>query len=91
MGPCLTFHLAGGPGGMGHMLDHFGPALEQPWTRLQAPPLTQELRDRMVEGCAAEAAGRGVADLVRERDAALVAILKALGADAQGIEQTVDR
>jgi carnitine 3-dehydrogenase len=80
MGPCLTFHLAGGPGGMGHMLDHFGPALEQPWTRLQAPPLTQELRDRMVEGCAAEAAGRGVADLVRERDAALVAILKALGA-----------
>ena len=25
MGPMLTFHLAGGPGGMGHMLDHFGP------------------------------------------------------------------
>jgi carnitine 3-dehydrogenase len=80
MGPCLTFHLAGGPGGMAHMLDHFGPALEEPWTRLQAPPLTRELRDRMVEGCAAEAAGRSIADLVRERDAKLVAILKALGA-----------
>jgi carnitine 3-dehydrogenase len=80
MGPCLTFHLAGGPGGMAHMLDHFGPALEEPWTRLQAPPLTPELRDRMVEGCAAEAAGRSIADLVRERDAKLVAILKALGA-----------
>jgi carnitine 3-dehydrogenase len=79
MGPCLTFHLAGGPGGMAHMLDHFGPALEEPWTRLKAPPLTRELRDRMVEGCAAEAAGRSVADLVRERDAKLVAILKALG------------
>src|ERR1700689_4431234 len=26
MGPCLTFHLAGGGGGMGHMLDHFGAA-----------------------------------------------------------------
>ncbi|MDN5930201.1 MAG: 3-hydroxyacyl-CoA dehydrogenase family protein, partial [Pseudonocardia sp.] len=24
-GPCLTFHLAGGQGGMAHMLDHFGP------------------------------------------------------------------
>ena len=24
-GPMLTFHLAGGPGGMAHMLDHFGP------------------------------------------------------------------
>jgi carnitine 3-dehydrogenase len=79
MGPCLTFHLAGGPGGMAHMLDHFGPALDEPWTRLKAPPLTRELRDRMVEGCAAEAAGRSIADLVRERDAKLVAILKALG------------
>jgi carnitine 3-dehydrogenase len=78
MGPCLTFHLAGGAGGMAHMLDHFGPALEEPWTRLQAPPLTAELRDRMVEGCAREAAGRTIADLVRERDARLVAILKAL-------------
>jgi carnitine 3-dehydrogenase len=80
MGPCLTFHLAGGAGGMAHMLDHFGPALEEPWTRLAAPPLTAELRDRMVEGCRAEAAGRTIADLVRERDAKLVAILKALAA-----------
>jgi carnitine 3-dehydrogenase len=80
MGPCLTFHLAGGAGGMAHMLDHFGPALEEPWTRHAAPPLTAELRDRMVDGCAAEAAGRTIADLVRERDAKLVAILKALAA-----------
>jgi carnitine 3-dehydrogenase len=80
MGPCLTFHLAGGPGGMAHMLDHFGPALEEPWTRLKAPPLTPELRDRMVEGCEAEAAGRTIADLVRERDMKLVAMLKALAA-----------
>jgi carnitine 3-dehydrogenase len=91
MGPCLTFHLAGGPGGMAHMLDHFGPALEEPWTRLAAPPLTRELRDRVVGGCAAEAAGRSIADLVRERDAKLVAILKALGAGAEAAEQTPDR
>jgi carnitine 3-dehydrogenase len=80
MGPCLTFHLAGGPGGMAHMLDHFGPALDEPWTRLKAPPLTPELRDRMVEGCADEAAGRSIAELIAERDRKLVAILKALGA-----------
>jgi carnitine 3-dehydrogenase len=90
MGPCLTFHLAGGPGGMAHMLDHFGPALEEPWTRLEAPPLTRELRDRMVEGCAAEAAGRSVEDLVRERDRKLVAILKALGAGAAGAQPPLD-
>ncbi len=78
MGPCLTFHLASGAGGMAAMLDHFGPCLKAPWTRLAAPPLTPELRRRMVEGCAQEAGDRSVRDLVRERDAALVAILKAL-------------
>jgi carnitine 3-dehydrogenase len=68
MGPCLTFHMAGGEGGMGHMLDHFGPALEEPWTRLKAPELTSALRDRMVEGCEKAARGRSTDDLIRERD-----------------------
>ena len=54
-GPMLTFHLAGGPGGMAHMLDHFGPSLLSPWTRLAAPDLTPELRDSVVRGCAEEA------------------------------------
>jgi len=77
MGPCLTFHLAGGDGGMAYMLDHFGPALEAPWTRLAAPPLTDALRERLVTGCDDESAGQPVADLVRRRDAQLVALLKA--------------
>jgi carnitine 3-dehydrogenase len=75
MGPMLTFHLAGGPGGMGHMLDHFGPALLEPWTRLKAPPLTTELRDRVVTGAQAEAGGRTVSELERKRDAFLVDLL----------------
>jgi carnitine 3-dehydrogenase len=78
-GPMLTFHLAGGPGGMGHMLDHFGPSLLSPWTRLEAPELTQELRDSVVAGTEEEAAGRSVADLVRERDRLLVGVLRVLG------------
>jgi carnitine 3-dehydrogenase len=75
MGPMLTFHLAGGPGGMGHMLDHFGPALLEPWTRLEAPDLTSDLRDRVVAGVEEEAAGRTVAELERTRDAFLVDLL----------------
>jgi carnitine 3-dehydrogenase len=75
MGPCLTFHLAGGQGGMGYMLDHFGAALLEPWTRLEAPELTPELRDRMVEGCMREAAGRSIAELERTRDDFLVELL----------------
>ncbi|MGC7099759.1 3-hydroxyacyl-CoA dehydrogenase NAD-binding domain-containing protein [Amycolatopsis lurida] len=75
-GPCLTFHLAGGEGGMAHMLDHFGPSLKSPWTRLDAPELTPDLRDAMVDGC--EASGSPIAELVRERDRALIAIQRAL-------------
>ena len=78
MGPILTFHLAGGPAGMAHMLDHFGPALREPWTWLKAPELTPELRQRMVDGSNREAAGRSVRDLERERDKCLIAILEAL-------------
>jgi carnitine 3-dehydrogenase len=75
MGPCLTFHLAGGAAGMSHMLDHFGAALLEPWTRLAAPALTAQLRERMVQGCEREAAGRSVAELERRRDDFLAELL----------------
>ena len=75
MGPCLTFHLAGGGGGMAHMLDHFGAALLEPWTRLPAPALTPELRERMIEGCLRQADGRSVAELERLRDGFLAELL----------------
>ena len=78
-GPMLTFHLAGGQGGMAHMLDHFGPSLNSPWTRLVAADLTPELRDEVVAGCEREAAGRTIDDLVAERDAGVIAVLRALG------------
>jgi carnitine 3-dehydrogenase len=78
-GPMMTFHLAGGQGGMAHMLDHFGPSLQSPWTRLVAAELTSELRDEVVAGCEREAAGRTIDDLVAERDRGVIAVLRALG------------
>lgn len=81
-GQCMAFHVACGEGGMATNLDQFGPALKLPWTRLQAPELTKELRDRMVDGCNSEAAGRHFEDLAAERDRAIVGILKAV-ADAR--------
>jgi carnitine 3-dehydrogenase len=75
MGPILTFHLAGGAGGMAHMLDHFGAALLEPWTRLEAPPLTEELRERLVQGCLRQARGRSVAELQMMRDEFLAGLL----------------
>ncbi len=78
LGPCMAFHVASGEGGMAHNLDHFGPALKLPWTRLEAPELTQELRNRMVEGCNRVAGAQDFATLAAERDAGLVAIARAL-------------
>ncbi|MEE8501198.1 MAG: 3-hydroxyacyl-CoA dehydrogenase NAD-binding domain-containing protein [Kiloniellales bacterium] len=78
LGPCMAFHVASGEGGMAHNLDHFGPALKLPWTRLEAPELTQELRNRMVEGCNRAAGAQDFATLAAERDAGLVAIARAL-------------
>jgi len=75
MGPMLTFHLAGGAGGMAHMLDHFGPALLEPWTRLDAPELTPRLRDLVVTGVGESVGDVTVQQLVRERDEFLADLL----------------
>ncbi|MGW3468362.1 3-hydroxyacyl-CoA dehydrogenase NAD-binding domain-containing protein [Saccharopolyspora sp. NPDC000995] len=84
LGPCLTFHLAGGEGGMAHMLDHFGPSLKSPWTRLEAPELTNELRDAMVKGCEEAADGRSIAELVADRDRAVIAVMRAINGVRNG-------
>lgn len=78
MGVNLTFHLAGGAGGMRHMLKQFGPALQLPWTRLQAPPLTPDLVTALVDGTGEQSGGRSVAELERLRDDYLIAVMRAL-------------
>jgi carnitine 3-dehydrogenase len=91
MGPCLTFHLAGGSAGMAHFLDHFGAALLEPWTRLAAPPLTPQLRRQLVEGCLREADGRPVAELERRRDeflAELIPLVDKFSGTAAAVPET---
>lgn len=84
MGQCMAFHVACGEGGMATNLDQFGPALELPWSRLAAPALTRELRDSMVDGCNAMAAGRSFEALAAERDRGIVAILEAIRTTRSG-------
>ena len=74
----MAFHVACGTGGMATNLDQFGPALKLPWTRLEAPELTKELRDRMVNGCNAVAKDQAFEDMVSQRDRQIVAVLNAL-------------
>src|ERR1700722_9970578 len=78
MGTNLIYHLAGGESVMRHMLAQFGPCLKWPWTKRDAPELTDALIDRMVEGTQAQAAGRSIRELERLRDDYLVAIQQVL-------------
>lgn len=75
MGPFMTFHLAGGEKGMRHMLEQFGPALKLPWTKLEAPELTSELKEKVIEGCETQAGNDSVADLEVKRNEFLVKLL----------------
>ena len=75
MGPFLTFHLAGGEKGMRHMLEQFGPALKLPWTKLEAPELTDDLKEKVIEGCENHAGDSSVADLEVKRNEFLVKLL----------------
>jgi len=79
MGPHLTFHLAGGVGGMTHFMPHLGvPQAKEWWPALGNPELTPELQKQIIDGVADEAAGRDIPALAAERDKCLIAILEAL-------------
>jgi len=80
MGPHLTFHLAGGSGGMAHFLEQLGPPLESWWDDLGDPQLTAGVRQALTAGVSAEAEGRDIATLAAERDRFLVDLLALKGA-----------
>ena len=79
MGPHLTFHMAGGEGGMAHFMSHIGPAMQGWMDDLGQPRLTPEVQKAIINGVTEEAAGRSMADLQRWRDRKLIEILKVSG------------
>lgn len=81
MGTFLIYRMAGGEAGMRHFLAQFGPALKLPWTKLEAPELTDELIDLVSAQSDAQAAGASIRDLELRRDDCLVAVLSALRAN----------
>ena len=84
MGPHLTFHLAGGAGGIGHFLDQFADPIESWWQDLGEPRLTQAVKEKLVSGVNSEVAGRSIEELAAERDRLLLEILTLRGAARNG-------
>jgi len=78
MGPFMTYHLAGGEGGMAHFLSQFDPELELPWTDLGFPKWSDELEQKLISGCETQAAGKNYRQWEEKRNAVLVDIIKVL-------------
>jgi 3-hydroxyacyl-CoA dehydrogenase len=79
MGPHMTFHLGGGEGGITHMLEQFKPAFEAWWASMSTPELSDATIRQIIDGVAAEARGRSIAQLAAERDAVLLPLLELIG------------
>jgi carnitine 3-dehydrogenase len=77
MGPHMAHHLAGGRGGLRHLLEHIGPGIERWWNDLGRPDLTPAAVERLVTAFV-RAEARPMRQLEAERDVFLVALLETL-------------
>jgi carnitine 3-dehydrogenase len=59
-------------------MSQFGPALKLPWTKLEAPELTDGLIDSVVDGTSAQLGKHSIAKLERYRDDCLMAVQEAI-------------
>ncbi|GAB3048779.1 3-hydroxyacyl-CoA dehydrogenase NAD-binding domain-containing protein [Virgibacillus ainsalahensis] len=78
MGPFLTLHMGGGKQGMAHLLEQFGPALKLPWTKLEAPELTDELADKVIRGTEKQTEGTTMEEMEERRDQFLIELQELL-------------
>ena len=76
MGPIMTFHLAGGAGGLRYLLDHI--PVDALWPNLGTPNMTETFKTALIAGVEAESANTPIDQLAQTRDKKLLAILEAL-------------
>ncbi len=85
MGPHASHELAGGEGGMRHLLEHIGPGIDAWWQTLGQPRVTPETIDKLVEAYQA-GCPPSVQVLATERDRLLLALLEMLARQRQAQE-----
>jgi len=78
MGPHMLFSLGSGGGGMKTFCERYGPSFRTWWDSMGTPDLTPEVIDLLQRGIKDEEAGRDFDTLSAERDAKLIASMKAL-------------
>ena len=76
LGPNLVYHLGGGDGGYAHYLDHLGPSQETRWKNLGEAALSDETKEKLINGLTETLGEASMTDLRAKRDAALIGLLK---------------
>ena len=77
LGPFLNLHLSGGAGGIGELFEKpLWQATEGMWRDLRAVSVDAELGRRVADGVAEELASRDQGDMVSQRDAVLIDLLR---------------
>jgi carnitine 3-dehydrogenase len=77
MGPTMLFNLGGGPGGLADFCDKYADSFHRWWDDLGDVRLDAATAAGLVAGVDAEAHGRSQQDLADNRDALIIAMLKA--------------
>jgi 3-hydroxyacyl-CoA dehydrogenase len=76
MGPNLLFHLAGGPGGIHHFMDHLSGPVATWWKDLGTiTEFSPQVKQAIIDGVQKEAGNRSIEELEHERDAMLLELL----------------
>jgi 3-hydroxyacyl-CoA dehydrogenase len=75
LGPFLNLEIAGGAGGLAHVLEHLGPPMESWWADLKPAHLSEELNARVVEQVKDYLEPYTFDETVAQRDEVLVTLL----------------
>ena len=76
MGPSLQWHLAGGQGGIKHFMEHLMPGMEATFKILGTPDVTDELKQKIVDGVLQIAGDRSVEQLAQTENEELLGLIK---------------
>jgi 3-hydroxyacyl-CoA dehydrogenase len=75
MGPSLQWHLAGGPGGIHHFVEHFIDGFVGLMKKLEMPDVTPALMQTIIDGVLKEANGQAVEQLAQAENEIVLELL----------------
>ena len=76
LGPFLNVEIAGGSGGLGHVLEHLGPPMESWWADLKPVHLNADLNQKVVAQVKEFLKPYSFDQTVKQRDSILVKLLR---------------